>query len=59
MPRQNFGVCLPCRGKQLISNTGDGEMEFLPAALEDRFISGVADQRVLELIGRVRRDART
>ena len=32
-------------------------MQFLAAALEQRLVSGVANQCMLELIGRVRREA--
>ena len=41
----------------LVDGARDDKMQFLAAALEQRLVGRVLDQRVLELVGRVRRDA--
>ena len=41
-------------GKLLVDGAGDSEMEFLAAALEQRLVSRIPNERVLELVGGIR-----
>jgi hypothetical protein len=45
------------RREFFIDGARDSEMQILAAALEQRFVTGVADQRVLELVSRIGRGA--
>jgi hypothetical protein len=55
--RENFGLSLLETRELLVDGACDDEMQLLTAALKQRFVSRVTDQCVLELIGRIRRDA--
>src|SRR5690349_2474050 len=54
---QEFGLRLGYFGERLSENIRGAAMEFAPARLEQQLIGGVADQRVLELVGGFRREA--
>ena len=45
------------RWEPLIDSARDDKMQFLAAAFEQRFICRVPDECVLELVGRIGRDA--
>src|ERR1700692_3170361 len=54
---QEFGLRFSYFGERLSENIRGAAMEFAPTRLEQRLVSGVVDQRVPELVARVRRDA--